>query len=105
MHLVPPLPDNVVRLPQTIPQRIRSQWPSLLVQALVLLSVGLVFVDFRLCVGMLAASIAVAFTLRLTLPKRRIGWLEVRRRRTDLICLGALLVAVVLVALATPTGP
>ena len=67
-----------------------------------MLAVAAIAVDFRVCVWLLAIAVAWAFTLRLLLPKKRIGWLEVRRRRTDLICLGALLVGVVAVAIATP---
>ena len=102
IRLVPPLQDNVVPMPQSIPRRLRSQWPSLSVLALVLASVAAIAIDFRWCAWLLAAAIAWAFGLRLTLPKRRIGWLEVRRRRTDLICLGALLLGVVALAIATP---
>lgn len=105
MRLVHSSPDNVVPLPQSIPQRVRRQWPSLSVQALVLAAVAAIAVDFRWCVWLLAVAIGWAFFLRLTLTKQRIGWLEVRRRRTDLICLGALLFGVVLVAIATPASP
>ena len=97
-----PLPDNVIPMRQSVSVRLRSQWPSLSVQTLVLIAVGMIAVDFRWCVWLLALAIAWAFVLRLVLPKRRIGWLEVRRRRTDLVCLGALLMGFVLVAVATP---
>lgn len=100
-HLVP-VPDNVIPLRRHIPNRLRSQWPSLSVQAVVVASVAAIGVDFRWSVGLLAAALALAFGLRMSLPKRRIGWLEVRRKRTDLICLGLLLLGVVVVAVATP---
>ena len=96
------VPDNVVPLHRHIPNRLRNQWPALSVLALVLLSVGAIAIDFRLSVGILALAVALAFGLRLALPKSRIGWLEVRRKHTDLICLGLLLLGVVLVAVATP---
>ncbi len=102
MRLVPALADNVIPLPQSVGVRVRSQWPSISVQLLVLIAVGMIAVDFRWCVWLLALAIAWAFVLRLLLPRRRIGWLEVRRRRTDLICLGVLLLGFVMVAVATP---
>ena len=92
----------IVVTPQSLTMRLRSQWPSISVLLLVLLAVGAIAIDFRWCVWLLAFAIAWAFGLRLMLPKRRIGWLEVRRRRTDLICLGTLLLGFVLVAVATP---
>ncbi len=102
LRLVPPVADNVVVMPQSIPRRLRSQWPSLSVLALVILSIAAIAIDFRWCAWLLAVAIAWAFGLRLLLPKRRIGWLEVRRRHTDLVCLGALLLGVVALAIATP---
>lgn len=96
------VPDNVIPLRRQIPNRLRNQWPSLSVQTLVLASVAAIAIDFRWSVGILAAALGWAFFLRVSLPKRRIGWLEVRRKRTDLICLGLLWLAVVLVAVATP---
>lgn len=101
-HLVA-VADNVIPLRKHIPNRLRNQWPSLAVQLLVFVSVAAIAIDFRWSVGILALALALAFALRLGLPRRRIGWLEVRRKRTDLICLGLLLLGVVLVALATPT--
>ncbi len=92
----------VVPLRRHIPNRLRNQWPSLSVQTLVFASVAAIALDFRWSVGLLALALALALALRSALPRRRIGWLEVRRKRTDLICLGLLLVGVVLVAVATP---
>lgn len=102
-HLVA-VPDNVIPLRRHLPLRLRSQWPSLSVQFLVFVSVAAIAIDFRWSVGLLALALALAFALRVALPRRRIGWLEVRRKRTDLICLGLLLLGVVLVALATPSS-
>ena len=99
---VPPLPDNVVPLRREIPVRLISQWPSLSVQGLVLVSVAAIAVDFRPSVALLAVAVAAAFGLRLLLPRRRIGWLEVRRKRTDLLCLGMLLIGVVALLVTTP---
>ena len=101
-YVVKPLPDNVIPLRQELPGRLVSQWPSLSVQALVLVSVAAIAIDFRLSVALLAIAVATAFGLRLLLPKRRIGWLEVRRKRTDLICLGLLLIGVVALLITTP---
>ena len=92
----------VVPLRRHIPNRLLNQWPSLSVQTLVFASVAAIAIDFRWSVGLLALALALALGLRIALPRRRIGWLEVRRKRTDLICLGLLLVGVVLVAVATP---
>ncbi len=92
----------VVLVPQSWYMRLRSQWPSISVLLLVMLAVSAIAVDFRWCVWLLALAIAWALGLRLMLPRRRIGWLEVRRRRTDLICLGTLLLGFVMVAVATP---
>lgn len=97
------IPRTAVPLRQHIPNRLRNQWPSVSVQLLVFVSVAAIAIDFRLSVGLLAAALALAFAFRAALPRRRIGWLEVRRKRTDLVCLGLLLFGVVLVALATPT--
>jgi len=102
-HLVA-VPDNVIPLRRHIPNRLRNQWPSLSVQFLVFVSVAAIAIDFRWSVGLLALALALAFGLRVALPRRRIGWLEVRRKRTDLICLGLLLLGVVLVAVATPNS-
>ena len=101
-YVVKPLPDNVIPLRRELPGRLISQWPSLSVQALVLVSVAAIAVDFRLSVALLAVAVATAFCLRLLLPKRHIGWLEVRRKRTDLYCLGLLLVGVVALLITTP---
>ena len=101
-YVVRPLPDNVIPLRQELPGRLLSQWPSLSVQALVLVSVLAIWVDFRLSVFLLAIAVATAFGLRLLLPKRRIGWLEVRRKRTDLYYLGLLLAGVVALLITTP---
>lgn len=101
-YVVSPLPDNVIPLRQELPGRLLSQWPSLLVQVLVLISVLAIWVDFRLSVSLLSVAVATAFALRLLLPKRRIGWLEVRRKRTDLYCLGLLLIGVVALLITTP---
>ena len=102
--VVSPLPDNVIPLQREFQTRLLSQWPSLSVQALVLVSVLSIWIDFRLSVGLLAIAVATAFALRSLLPKRRIGWLEVRRKRTDLYCLGLLLIGVVALLLTTPAS-
>ena len=98
------VPNNVVQFPQSWRIRMRKQWPSLSVLAASVAAVAAIAIDFRLSVWLLAGALGWAFALRLTLPKRRIGWLEVRRKRTDLICLGLLLFGVVSVALFTPSS-
>lgn len=102
--VVPPLPNNVIPLRQEFPARLLSQWPSVSVQLLVFVSVVAIWIDFRLSVGLLAVAVATAFAFRLLLPKRRIGWLEVRRKRTDLYCLGLLLIGVVVLLITTPAS-
>ena len=70
---------------------------------MVLVSVAVIAVDFRLSAGILGAALALALGLRATLPRTRIGWLEVRRKRTDLLCLALLLAGVVVVSVITPS--
>ncbi len=98
------VPNNVVQFPQSWRVRLRSQWPSLSVLAAVSVAVAAIAIDFRLSVWLLAGALGWALALRVSLPKRRIGWLEVRRKRTDLACLGLLLLGVVAVALFTPSS-
>ncbi len=57
---------------------------------------------FRLGSLMLAASLVLAFILRLVLPTDRAGMLAVRSKRVDLIVLGALGGALVVFALWVP---
>jgi hypothetical protein len=52
---------------------------------------------------MLAASLVLAFVLRLVLPSDRAGMLAVRSKRVDLIVLGALGGALVIFALLVPS--
>ena len=51
---------------------------------------------------MLAASLVLAFALRLFLPADRAGMLAVRSKRVDLIVLGTLASALVVFALWVP---
>lgn len=67
------------------------QWPITLVLALVALSLVLIATDhFRRGSVLLAASVILAFFLRLLLPGREAGFLVVRSRRVDVIVLGIL---------------
>ncbi|MFZ9988201.1 MAG: DUF3017 domain-containing protein, partial [Candidatus Nanopelagicales bacterium] len=50
----------------------------------------------------LAASLVLAFVLRLVLPQDRVGMLAVRSRRVDLVVLGSLAAALVVFALWVP---
>ena len=100
----PQIPPNVVPLRPSWRDRARAQWPSLSVQALAALSVGLMAFDrFTRGTWLLAFALAWAMLLRQTLPKRRVGWLQVRSKRTDMICLGLLFIGVVALAITTPT--
>jgi hypothetical protein len=67
------------------------QWPITLVLALVALSLLMIATDhFRRGSVLLAASVILAFFLRLMLPGREAGFLVVRSRRVDIIVLGIL---------------
>jgi hypothetical protein len=80
-----------------------SQWPLALVLCGVAVSLAVVALDrFRLGSLMLAASLVLAFALRLFLPADRAGMLAVRSKRVDLIVLGALAAALVVFALWVP---
>jgi hypothetical protein len=90
---------------QLRPRRRRwwSQWPLAVVLLGVAASLGVVALDrFRLGSLMLAASLVLAFVLRLVLPNDRAGMLAVRSKRVDLIVLGALGGALVIFALLVP---
>jgi len=67
------------------------QWPITLVLVLVGLSLVLIATDhFRRGSVLLAASVILAFFLRLMLPGSEAGYLVVRSRRVDVIVLGIL---------------
>ncbi|MGI9137058.1 MAG: DUF3017 domain-containing protein [Candidatus Nanopelagicales bacterium] len=67
------------------------QWPITLVLALVALSLVMIATDhFRRGSVLLAASVILAFFLRMMLPGREAGFLVVRSRRVDVIVLGIL---------------
>ena len=57
---------------------------------------------FRVGSLMLAASLVLAFVLRLVLPTRRAGLLVVRSRTVDLIVLGCLAIALIVFSLSVP---
>ena len=90
---------------QLRPRRRRwwSQWPIAVVLLGVVASLAIVAVDrFRLGSLMLAASLFLAFVLRLVLPDDRAGMLAVRSKRVDLVVLGVLAVALAGFALWVP---
>jgi hypothetical protein len=79
------------------------QWP--LVTVLVGLVVALVVVaddHFRRGSVLFAAFVVLAFFLRLFLPERDAGWLAVRSRRMDLLCLAFLGIGLSVFALIVP---
>ncbi|MFM1965520.1 MAG: hypothetical protein RL134_1245 [Actinomycetota bacterium] len=79
------------------------QWPLAVVLLGVIASLTVVALDrFRLGSLMLAASLVLAFILRLVLPTDRAGMLAVRSKRVDLIVLGTLGGALVVFALWVP---
>lgn len=80
-----------------------SQWPIALVLAGVTAALVVVALDrFRLGSLLLAASLVLAFLLRLVLPSDRAGMLAVRSKPVDLIVLGTLAAALVVFALWVP---
>ena len=80
-----------------------SQWPLALVLFGVVTALVIVAVDrFRLGSLVLAASVLLAFVLRLVLPADRVGLLAVRSRTVDLIVLGTLGATVTVFALWVP---
>lgn len=90
---------------QLRPRRRRwwAQWPIVLVLACVVASLAVVALDrFRLGSLMLAASLVLAFFLRLVLPDNRAGMLAVRSKRVDLVVLGTLAAALVAFSLWVP---
>jgi len=69
----------------------------------VVASLAVVALDrFRLGSLMLAASLVLAFFLRLVLPDNRAGMLAVRSKRVDLVVLGTLAAALVAFSLWVP---
>ena len=80
-----------------------SQWPIAVVLVAVGASLLVVALDrFRVGSLMLAASLVLAFVLRLILPADRAGMLAVRSKRVDLMVLGTLGGALVVFALWVP---
>ena len=57
---------------------------------------------FRRGSVLFAAFVVLAFFLRLFLPERDAGWLAVRSRRIDLLCLGFLGIGLSVFALIVP---
>lgn len=76
--------------------------PLTLVVAGVAVSLGLLLVDFRLGAVGLALCVAAAFVLRLVLSDADAGLLAVRSRRVDLVFLGAMAVALLVLAVIVP---
>lgn len=86
-------PSGTDAMPPSSPSRRRwaRQWPITLVLVLVGISLVLIATDhFRRGSVLLAASVILAFFLRLMLPGREAGFLVVRSRRVDVIVLGIL---------------
>ena len=80
-----------------------AQWPIAVVLVAVGASLLVVALDrFRVGSLMLAASLVLAFVLRLILPADRAGMLAVRSKRVDLMVLGTLGGALVVFALWVP---
>jgi len=72
-------------------RRWARQWPISLVLGLVAVSLVLIATDhFRRGSVLLAASVILAFFLRMLLPGSEAGFLAVRSRRVDVIVLGIL---------------
>ena len=79
------------------------QWPLVLVLTGLLVSLLIVATDhFRRGSVLFAAVVVFAFFLRAFLPDRDAGWLAVRSRRVDLLCLGFLGFTLVVFSLIVP---
>ena len=97
--------SGMAEVHQLRPRRRRwwAQWPIAVVLACVVASLAVVALDrFRLGSLMLAASLVLAFFLRLVLPDDRAGMLAVRSKRVDLVVLGTLAAALVAFSLWVP---
>lgn len=79
------------------------QWPLSTVLVGLLISLIVVADDhFRRGSVLFAGFVVLAFFLRLFLPERDAGWLAVRSRRIDLLCLGFLGIGLSVFALIVP---
>jgi hypothetical protein len=82
----------------------RFQWPSMLVVTGLVSSLLVVADDhFRRGSVLFAAFVVLAFFLRLILSDRDAGWLVVRSRAIDLVCLGVLGLSLSVFALVVPS--
>lgn len=87
-------------------RRAFAQWP--IAVALCGVAAGLVFamlVAWRPGAGVVGASVAVAALLRLLLPERVAGLLNVRSRRFDVLALTVLAVGIIVSAIVVPDAP
>jgi hypothetical protein len=91
--------DNVVELNS---RRTLHFAPLLFVCVAVLVSLGLLLVDFRLGAISLAASVGLAAVLRAILPESRAGLLVVRGRAFDLSILATLTGFLAILAIIVP---
>ena len=81
----------------------RFQWPLMVVLLGLLISLIVVADDhFRRGSVLFAAFVVLAFFLRLFLPERDAGWLAVRGKGIDLVCLGLLGIGLSVFALIVP---
>lgn len=81
----------------------RYQWPLTSVLVGIAVSLGVVASDhFRRGSVLLSACVLLAFFLRLGLRDEDAGWLVVRSRVADLICLGVLGLGLTTFALIVP---
>ena len=79
------------------------QWPLMVVLGGLLVSLIVVADDhFRRGSVLFAAFVVLAFFLRLFLPERDAGWLAVRSKGIDLLCLGFLGLGLSVFALIVP---
>lgn len=82
----------------------RLQWPLTLVLVGLAVSLLIVATDhFRRGSVLFAFFVVLAFFLRLLLSDRDAGWLAVRSRLVDLLCLGGLGVSLSVFALIVPS--
>lgn len=96
---------GMAQVHQLRPRRRRwwSEWPIAVVLTGVVVALAVVAIDrFRLGSLILAASVLLAFVLRLVLPRSQVGLLAVRSRTTDLLVLGVLGAALVVFVFWVP---
>lgn len=80
------------------------QWPLMSVLIGLVVALGVVATDhFRRGAVLYALCVVAAFVLRMILSEREAGWLAVRTRGVDLLCLGVLAVSLLVFSAIVPS--